>query len=196
MLPCMKAAARPGHEGEPGPDVPAAEILDAATLFRDHAQFVARFLTRQGVMERDVDDLVQEVFLTAHRRGGFAPGPARPTTWLAEIAVRVASTARRTRRRRPEEPDDEAVGAVVGGADPARTAEARQSLDRVQRALDQLDDEKRAVFVLFELEGEGCDSIAAGLGVPTGTVYSRLHAARRAFREAYAALTAEPGGAA
>ncbi len=196
MLGRMKAAPGSGHEGAPGRNVPTAETLDAATLFRQHAQFVARFLARHGVMERDLDDLVQEVFLTAHRRGGFAPGAARPTTWLAEIAVRVASTARRTKRRRPEEPNDDVIAAAVGASNPARTAEARQSLDRVQRALDQLEDDKRSVFVLFELEGEPCDAIAAGLGIPTGTVYSRLHAARRAFRQAYEAMSAEPGGVA
>jgi RNA polymerase sigma-70 factor (ECF subfamily) len=51
----------------------------------------------------------------------------------------------------------------------------------------------RAVFILFELEGESCESIAAGLEVPIGTVYSRLHAARRAFRE-HAARRARGAG--
>ena len=185
----MKDPAGIGHEASDTRDVPPEEILDAATLFKRHAQFVARFLVRQGVKESDLDDLVQEVFLTAHRRGGFVPGPAKPTTWLAEIAVRVASTARRTKRRRPEEPDGDAVEAAVSsGSSPARAAEATESLSRVERALDQLDEEKRTVFVLFELEGEPCDAIAAALDVPVGTVYSRLHAARRKFRAAYREL--------
>jgi RNA polymerase sigma-70 factor (ECF subfamily) len=42
--------------------------------------------------------------------------------------------------------------------------------------------------VLFEIEGESCDDIAAGLGIPVGTVYSRLHAARRDFQKAFAKL--------
>src|SRR5687767_1658664 len=68
-------------------------------LFLEHAAWVARFLGRIGAPSRDLPDLVQEVFLVAHRRGGFVAGAAKPRTWLAEIAVRVASTARRARRR-------------------------------------------------------------------------------------------------
>lgn len=177
------------------------ERLGADELFRSHASFVAKFLARLGTHPQDIDDLVQEVFMTAHRRGGFVPGAARPTTWLAEIAVRVASTKRRTKRRRPEEPDAEAAESVPSAMTPERSAESRESLERVQAAIDKLGIDKRAVFVLFELEGESCDSIAAGLDIPVSTVYSRLHTARREFKEAYARLTrdreapvaAEPG---
>nr|WP_276603309.1 sigma factor-like helix-turn-helix DNA-binding protein [Nannocystis pusilla] len=63
---------------------------------------------------------------------------------------------------------------------------------RVQQALDTLEEGKRAVFILFELEGESCEAIAAGLGIPIGTVYSRLHKARKLFMEAHARLVAAP----
>ncbi len=163
--------------------------LDAGELFRDHAQFVAAFLVRLGVARAELDDLVQEVFLVAHRRGGYEPGPARPTTWLAEIALRVLSTARRTKRRRPEAQDEEALQAVFApAAGPEQAAETAQTLARVQRALDEMPIERRAIFVLFELDGEPCDAIAAGLGVPLSTVYSRLHTARREFGDAYERL--------
>jgi RNA polymerase sigma-70 factor (ECF subfamily) len=174
-----------GHE----PTVPSSPVtrLDGGALFRAHARFVAGFLIRLGVDRRDIDDAVQEVFLIAHRRGGFEVGAAQPTTWLAEIALRVASGLRRTRRRHPED----------GAADPETPSEAptpfeaaaaAQELDRVQRALETLSLDHRAVFVLYEIEGEPCEAIAAGLGVPVGTVYSRLHAARRGFQKAYAEL--------
>ena len=160
--------------------------LDAGALFRAHAPFVAGFLLRLGVGRRELDDAVQEVFLTAHRRGGFYPGAAQPTTWLAEIALRVASGLRRTRRRRPEA--DAALDEPAGGPTPFENAVAAEALDRLQRALDTLGLEHRAVFILYEIEGEPCESIAAGLGVPVGTVYSRLHTARRAFRSACAEM--------
>jgi RNA polymerase sigma-70 factor, ECF subfamily len=164
----------------------------AEALFRAHAPFVVRLLTRLGVPPSHVDDLVQEVFLTAHRRGGFTPGAARPTTWLAEIALRVASTARRSRRRSRVTSDENAVDAAVSEAPtPFDAASTRQALGRVERALDAMDLDRRAIFVLFELEGESCEAIAAGLGVPVGTVYSRLHAARRDFRKAYDAAGAD-----
>jgi RNA polymerase sigma-70 factor (ECF subfamily) len=165
--------------------------IDAGSLFREHAAFVAGFLTRLGAARADLDDLVQEVFLVAHRRGGFVPGTARPTTWLAEISVRVVSTRRRTLRRRPEAHDEAALqGAPSFVPDPARAAETAQALARVQRALEGIELDRRAVFVLFELEGESCDAIAAGLGLPLSTVYSRLHTARREFTAAYERLTA------
>jgi RNA polymerase sigma-70 factor (ECF subfamily) len=175
-------------------DAPAAskaeERLDAETLFRRHAEFVANFLHRLGVDALDIDDLTQDVFLVAHRRGGFVQyGAARPTTWLAEISIRVASVSRRRRRRSPEDPDTGAIGRVESNEVSAvRMVEANEAMRRVQRALDCLDEEKRAAFILFELEGESCAAIAAGLGVPVGTVYSRLHKARAEFVKAHERL--------
>ncbi len=73
-------------------------------------------------------------------------------------------------------------------ATPTERVETRQALGRVQQALDTLTVEKRAVFVLYELEGQSCDAIATALGIPVGTVYSRLHSARREFSKAHAGL--------
>lgn len=186
----------------PSPDMNAAQdlvthalksepVIDAGALFRRHAGFVANFLARLGVERTELDDVVQEVFMVAHRRGGFAPGPARPTTWLADIALKVnANRVRKRRRARVQAQGD----AVDRAEDPARSAaevlDHRRSIDRVQQALESLDDDRRAVFVLFELEGESCEGIAAGLGIPVGTVYSRLHTARRRFRKAHDRLLA------
>ncbi|MGB1014001.1 MAG: RNA polymerase sigma factor [Nannocystaceae bacterium] len=166
-----------------------AEHLDAAELFRRHATFVASFLVRLGANRNHVDDLVQDVFLVAHRRGGFELGPARPTTWLAQIALRVFSGHRRRRRRRPEQPDTNRVTAELASSnDPGQQAQTQQALERVQQALEQLDENKRAIFILYELQGESCEAIAAGLGIPVGTVYSRLHHARKRFRQAHQKL--------
>jgi RNA polymerase sigma-70 factor, ECF subfamily len=162
--------------------------LDAQALFLAHAPFVASFLHRLGTPHADVDDLVQEVFLVAHRKGGYVPGAALPRTWLAAIAVRIARASHRVRSRRGEAGDDAALQLAVPGAGPDEMLEARRSLARVQRALDALDIEHRAAFVLFEIEGESCDSIASSFEVPVGTVYSRLHHARKRFLDAYAAL--------
>ncbi len=162
-------------------------------MFREYAAFVANFAARLGVSRAELDDVVQDVFLVAHRRGGFTPGPAKPTTWLAEIALRVVSSRRRRLRRSREEPDGDAIAAAEARrGSPGEQAEANESLRRVQQALDVLDEGKRAVFILFELEGESCEAIAAGLGIPIGTVYSRLHNARKQFMEAYARLVDAP----
>lgn len=173
-----------------------SQALGAEALFRAHAAFIASFLHRLGVHATEVEDLLQEVFIVAHRKGGYVPGPATPRSWLAAIAVRVAQAGRRAQRRR-----EPAAGEVVellkaGEADPAQRLEVRRSMERVQRALDAMTFDQRAVFVLFEIEGEPCEEIARVLSVPVGTVYSRLHHARRRFVSAYEAERApEPSAA-
>lgn len=169
-------------QGAPG-------VESAAALYRAHAGFVANFLAKLGVPVQEVEDALQDVFLVVHRRGGFTPGPAKATTWLAEIALRVASDRRRARGRRGSMPDtDHVERAGAAATTPESHAELNESLAWVDRALGAIDLEHRAVFVLFELEGESCADIASGLGIPVGTVHSRLHAARRAFRNHYERL--------
>jgi RNA polymerase sigma-70 factor (ECF subfamily) len=162
--------------------------IDSETLFKLYAGFVASFLYRQGARGADIEDLVQEVFLTAHRRGGYRPGVASPTTFLAHLALEANLARRRGEGRWQRSHTDEATVATVGAApaDPAQAFAAREAARRLQAALDRIEPGQRAVFVLFELEGESCDSIAAGLQLPVGTVHSRLHAARKAFRESVA----------
>jgi RNA polymerase sigma-70 factor, ECF subfamily len=169
------------------PDLPAqpSASIDSETLFRLHARFVASFLYRLGVRGADVEDAVQEVFLTAHRRGGYRRGAASPTTFLAQLALEVnLARRRRASRARPIDAGDLAAATVgEAPADPTQALATKDAARRLQAALDAMDEGHRAVFVLFELEGESCESIAAGLKIPVGTVFSRLHAARRAFRE-------------
>ena len=167
------------------------EIISAETLFQAHAQFVASFLHRFGTPLSDVDDLVQEVFIVAHRKGGYVRGPAQPRTWLAAIAVRIVQSDRRSRTRRARNTGrtlDDSPELANSGLDPHQQLEARRALERLQQALEGLPDEQRAAFMLYEIEGESCESIAAQWQVPIGTVYSRLHLARRRVSEAYAAV--------
>ncbi len=160
------------------------EPIGAEELYRAHAPYVAAFLGRMGARRQDMQDAVQEVFLVAHQRGGFVPGAARPTTWLCEIALRVWWSARRRDGRRSAEiaSADAGVDALsdVPGADDQ--LEAASAAQRVQRCLEGLDEEHRAVLVLFELQDESTDDIASILGIPLGTVHSRLHHARKKFR--------------
>src|SRR5689334_5045412 len=92
----------------PSPQRPTeAQVdLDAEGWFRLHAQVVAGFLFRLGVGRDELDDWVQEVFLVAHRRGGYVAGPAKPTTWLAAIALRISMKAREERQKRPRAKDE------------------------------------------------------------------------------------------
>jgi RNA polymerase sigma-70 factor (ECF subfamily) len=163
---------------------PPEGLTSSETLFRRHARFVASFLYRLGARGPDLDDAVQEVFLSAHRKGGYRPGAASPTTFLARLALEANLSRRRRQGRWDTARTDEAARAALGRspADPSQELASKEAALRLQAALDAMDPPHRAVFILFELEGESCESIAAGLHVPVGTVHSRLHAARRAFR--------------
>lgn len=184
----MKACGGTGHQVGNHDAQGSNQRMDVEALFRAHAGFVAGFLARLGVPQADVDDRVQEVFLVAHRKGGYVPGQGHPRTWLGAIAVRVASTARRTVARRREDSSDVLTSWTAAEASPAEVVEHRRSLQRVQSALDSLDVEHRAVFVLYELDGQSCEAIAESFGIPVGTVYSRLHHARRRVKQLYAEL--------
>ena len=163
--------------------------VDTEELFRSHASFVARFLHRFGVGPDELDDAVQEVFLVVHRHGGYTPGPATPRTYLASIAVRAASVhRRRARARRDKQADVAPEDLASAQSDAVERLETRESLVRLQAALDRLDPELRAVLILVELEGESCTAIAASQKTPVGTVYWRLHRARSDFRKAVKAI--------
>lgn len=157
--------------------------LDSAALFRRHARFVASFLYRQGARSPDLEDLVQEVFLAAHRKGGYRLGAASPTTFLAQLALEANLRRRRQAGRTQAESEQLASTVSEPPPDPAQALAAKDAARGLQSALDAIAPEQRAVFVLFELEGESCEAIAAGLGIPLGTVHSRLHAARKLFQD-------------
>ena len=163
-------------------------LLDAGELYRDHAEFVTRILTRYGARAPELPDLLQEVFLIVHSKGGFVPREAKATTWLASIAVHVALRNRRAvaRGNNRQAFDPTAIEqAHAETSSPRDSVQAREALKRVRRALRRLPGTKRAVFVMFEFEGRTCKEIAEALLIPVGTVYSRLHAARAEFEQSY-----------
>ena len=167
------------------PATPSEGAISAGALFRLHAPFVARFLFRLGVRPDAIDDAVQEVFLVVHRQGGYRPGPARPTSYLANLSLRAASVHRRSERRRRDRESDapvEDVAAVAGG--PVELLETNESLRRLDTLLERLEPDLRTTLILAEIEGETCASIAAAMGIPVGTVYWRLHQARKKFQKA------------
>jgi RNA polymerase sigma-70 factor, ECF subfamily len=167
---------------------PEAAAIDSEALFRRYASFVASFLYRLGAHPAEIDDLVQDVFLTAHHRGGYRPGAASATTFLARLALEANLARRRRDNRWRAARSDEAARATVGAApeDPGQALSSKRAAEQFDLAVQRMDPGHRVVFILFELHGESCESIAAGLGLKLGTVHSRLHAARRAFRTAVA----------
>ena len=162
---------------------------DAGELFRDHADYVTRLVRRLGTPRAEIEDLVQDVFVVAHANGGYRPGPGRPTTWLAAITFRIhANRVRRSTRRKAASPFVPQLPAAPDST-PAEALELTRAVERVHEALQTLPLKKRIVFVLYELENETCEDIAADLKIPIGTVYSRLHKARDEFQRIYDRLT-------
>jgi RNA polymerase sigma-70 factor (ECF subfamily) len=160
-------------------------------LFRKHAGFVARFLARLGVPPDHAEDALQEVFLVVHRHGGYRPGIAKPTSYLASIAIRAAAQHRRRQAvasTRSSEASVELIASETG--DPAHALQAHEDIERFQLALQRLPEDLRTTLLLVEVEGESCISVAAGLGCPVGTIYWRLHQARKKLQSTLATLKA------
>lgn len=167
------------HDGASGGAIAFEQV------FQEHAPYVWRALRRLGVAESDADDVCQDVFIVVHRKLGTFQAGASVRSWLYGICLRVASE----HRRRPHRQREQVVEAVPEeGIDaPQEDAlERRRALARLDAALDQLDDDKRAVFVLFELEQMSMVEVAEAAGCPLPTAYSRLYAARKIVEAALA----------
>ena len=158
-----------------------------AELFREHAPHAGRALRNLGVGDADLQDALQETFLVVHKKLADFRGESSLRTWIYGICLRVAASHRRRPHVSREVANDEAMqGAAVTARSPQDEAEDRESLARLDAALDQLDDDKRAVFVLYELEEMTLAEIASAVGAPLPTVYSRLQAARKNIQNAFA----------
>lgn len=159
---------------------PACPSFDE--VYTRHAAFVFRILRGMGVPDAQVDDALQDVFLVVHRRLAEFTGEARITTWLFEISLRVASHYRRKQKRaRDHTPLSEAL--LSCQQSPQEEAETSEQVAHLTQALSMLDDEKRAMLVLAEIEGMTAPEIAKITGSPINTVYTKLRRARAAFAQ-------------
>nr|WP_275936604.1 sigma-70 family RNA polymerase sigma factor [Labilithrix luteola] len=170
--------------------IDGSRLAEFRPLFREHFRFVCVTLRRLGVREGDVEDVAQEVFVVVHRKlDSYDPAdPAR--LWLFAICLRTASAYRRlARHRRQVQQDPERE---VADSDPlADDLIAREQSRRlVLTALDSIELERRAVFVMHDLEEFSANQISETLSVPVNTVYSRLRRAREEFRKAIQRLRA------
>jgi RNA polymerase sigma-70 factor, ECF subfamily len=162
---------------------------DVTQLYDQHVAFVWRNLRRLGVPPASLDDATQDVFLVVHRRIADAPADG-PRSWLFGILRRIAADHRRRGRRRSAVPIDDVPEPPTGDLGPEQRAARAEAARMIHRILDQLSDDKREVFVLAELEQMTAPEIAAAIGIPINTVYSRLRVARAEF-ESHAAKLAE-----
>jgi RNA polymerase sigma-70 factor, ECF subfamily len=168
-------------DGGRGTDPSDAELVDRAraghdeafgVLMRRHERRVYNLCYRMMGRQEDARDAAQDAFLSAYRRLESFRGDAAFTTWLHRIAVNACYDM--LRKRRAELPLDE-VPEPPAGPDPAEGASI--AVD-VQRALLVVPVEFRAALVLRDVHQLPYEEVAKILGVPIGTVKSRLHRGR------------------
>jgi RNA polymerase sigma-70 factor, ECF subfamily len=170
--------------GAPGP-------LDVVSVHRAHSDFVWRSLQRLGVRAEDLEDRFQDVFVVVHQRLAGFRGASRLTTWLFGICVRVVAAHRRRAWFRREAPTaDVPEPEPTSSNDPHTALAKRQAEALLERVLGEMDLEKRAILVMFEIDELPCEEIADILDVPVGTVWSRLYAARKQFQRILSRHTA------
>lgn len=182
-------------DGSRSIDPSARDPRSPTALYRAHSAYVWRVLRHCGVPDDDLDDAVQETFLVVLRRLPQFEARASVRTWIYAVAVRVASTRRRSRQREARRRDR--AGPQMHGSsstDPEAALSKAQAADLVDRLLDELDPKKRTVFVLAELEGVKVPEISRILGVNARTVHSRLRLARERFGTALRRLAAREQG--
>jgi RNA polymerase sigma-70 factor (ECF subfamily) len=152
-----------------------------------HIDFVARVLRNSGTPQAEIDDEVQRTFIVAARRlDDIRPGAEK--SFLFRIAFNLAAHARRTAARRREVSADQAPEQVERFATPEALTDQKRMRELLDGVLEKMEEPLRAAFVLHEFEEMSTAEIADALGIPRGTVASRLRRARAEFRERVAAI--------
>lgn len=163
--------------------------MSSADVFREHSAFVFRLLRRLGVPDADLDDATQDVFVIVHRSLDRYEERNQMRAWLYRICVREASHLRR--KRPPLSSVDVDLLSQPAGNSPEDAAEAQEARADFDRLLAVLDDERRTVFVLYEVEELPMEEVAAVVGCPVATAYSRLRSARKLVLAAAKRLEAQ-----
>jgi RNA polymerase sigma-70 factor, ECF subfamily len=169
---------------------PPGEQLSFTEVYEQNVDFVWRIVGRLGVRPEAVADVAQEVFVVVYRKLGDFEGMSSVRTWLFQITRRAVQEHRRTARRK--EPPHSANDGLIdithvptqGDASPEAAAGRAEAVRLLHAILSDMDDQRREVFVLAELEQLPAPEIAEAIGVSVNTVYSRLRLARAAFNQA------------
>lgn len=179
------SAADPAHRlvGEPGP----GPGPDFERLYDEHARLVWRLLRNMGVWPADVADVAQDVFVIVYRRLPEVEIRTSLRAWIYGICIRAAANYRRRSCHTKERLFAEVPDRVCPVSDSADKLDLRA-------ALAALDEARRAVFVLYEIEELTMSEVAEALGCPLTTLYSRLYSARRFIRAALSSSADEKVG--
>jgi len=171
-----------------GRDAGRLKVPSFQSVYRQYFEFVWSSARRLGVEPESMDDLVQEIFIVIHAKLETLEKPEALRSWIYGVVRRSVSMHRRTKRAR------DATGALAGmhteavahGPTPLEQTETNADLQLLASLLEQLDEPKREMFALVELEELTVPEAAEVLAIPLNTAYSRLRAARQAFEAAVA----------
>jgi RNA polymerase sigma-70 factor (ECF subfamily) len=155
---------------------------EVSAIYRAQFAFVWRILRRLGVPAEALEDAAQDVFVVVHRRWTSYDPTVPIRSWLFGITRRVAADTRKRLQRVSSRVQATDHAERIG--DPNDNAARAEASDFVARFLDSLDEDKRAVFFLADIEGLTAPEIGAALGVNLNTIYARLRAARIRFQAA------------
>jgi RNA polymerase sigma-70 factor (ECF subfamily) len=180
----------PSAESE---DRSASALAPFSRLYDEYVDFLWRNARRLGVDEDSADDVVQQVFIVVHRRLSEFEGRASVKSWLFAVLLRVVQDHRRSLRRKSphlagEATDPDVLPASARGSDPYEALSRAEASRLINQLLESLDDERRVVFVMAEVEQMTPAEIAEALEVDAKVVYARLRAARSDFEQAAARL--------
>jgi RNA polymerase sigma-70 factor (ECF subfamily) len=179
-----RPAAGGARQGAPATPESAREPpLSFEEVYERYFEFVWRSLRMLGVARASLDDAVQDVFGVISRQLARFEGRSSLRTWVFGIAQYTAANHRRGERRKsaPLSPLQDDLASREPG--PQLQAEASQLASVIQAFCAELEESRRAVFVLGLLEEVPPAEIAELLELPVNTVYSRLRALRQALRE-------------
>lgn len=159
-------------------------MLTFEQVYAQHYRFVWRVLRGLGLPAETVEDATQDVFVVVHRRLSEFEGRSDIRTWLFRIASWVATYEKRRGRVRPaHEPMEGAAFAVSDGRPgPFEIAARSEAFRALEDIVSRMDEEKRIVFVLMDIEEMTAVQVAELLSTNENTVYSRLRLARDQFR--------------
>jgi RNA polymerase sigma-70 factor, ECF subfamily len=164
--------------------VAAGEVPTWEEVARDHGRFIYTVAYRLTGNDADAQDLVQDVLLRV-RRGLRTYRPGSLEGWLSRITTNAFLDEMRRRQRRPSDslPPDDPDRVLPPSAPPDEVIAGEQLPEEIQQAIGSLGPEYRAAVVLCDVAGLSYQEAADALGVPVGTVRSRLHRGRSALRE-------------
>jgi RNA polymerase sigma-70 factor, ECF subfamily len=187
VIPMPRRQDPPEDDGVVVARIAGGNLAALGILHDRHSEAVRRFVLRATNRGADADDIVQETFLTLMRIAATYDGRPSARAFLVGIAAQlVRQTARKKARWSNAIAELGHTIARAVGSTPEARAMVTQELATADAVLSGLSEEKRMVFLMIEGEGLSGEEVAAALGIPAATVWTRLHYARLDLRRTLA----------